>query len=113
MEVRFLCYLHSPNLLFTIGFTVNPEAQTYFDSLRDNNLGVITIVGKNRTGKSYLLNRVILNQNSGFSVGHTVNPCTKVSIFFVDLKGLMILYREYGFGHISLKWKITIIKLKN
>ena len=86
MEVRFLCYLHSPNLLFTIGFTVNPEAQTYFDSLRDNNLGVITIVGKNRTGKSYLLNRVILNQNSGFSVGHTVNPCTKVSIFFVNLE---------------------------
>jgi len=59
------------------GFTVNPDAQKYFDSLRDNNLGVITIVGKNRTGKSYLLNRVILNQNSGFSVGHTVNPCTK------------------------------------
>ncbi len=56
---------------------MNPEAQKFFDSLRDNNLGVISIVGKNRTGKSYLMNRVVLNQSSGFSVGHTVNPCTK------------------------------------
>lgn len=30
-----------------------------------------------RTGKSYLLNRTILNRQSGFSVGPTVNPCTK------------------------------------
>lgn len=61
----------------TQGFSVNPEAQKFFDSLRDNNLGVISIVGKNRTGKSYLMNRVVLNQSHGFSVGHTINPCTK------------------------------------
>ena len=30
-----------------------------------------------RTGKSYLLNRVILNRQRGFGVGPTVNPCTK------------------------------------
>ena len=32
-----------------------------------------------RTGKSYLLNRMLLNQSSGFDVGPTINPCTKVS----------------------------------
>lgn len=32
-----------------------------------------------RTGKSYLLNRVLLNlqKNEGFGVGPTINPCTK------------------------------------
>lgn len=30
-----------------------------------------------RTGKSYLLNRMLLNRQKGFSVGPTVNPCTK------------------------------------
>ena len=30
-----------------------------------------------RTGKSYLLNRMLLNRSSGFSVGPTINPCTK------------------------------------
>ena len=32
-----------------------------------------------RTGKSYLLNRVILNvqKGDGFGVGPTINPCTK------------------------------------
>jgi len=30
-----------------------------------------------RTGKSYLLNRVILNRSEGFGVGNTINPHTK------------------------------------
>ena len=30
-----------------------------------------------RTGKSYLLNRMLLNRPSGFGVGSTVNACTK------------------------------------
>ncbi len=30
-----------------------------------------------RTGKSYLLNRMLLNRQKGFGVGPTVNPCTK------------------------------------
>ena len=30
-----------------------------------------------RTGKSYLLNRIILNRKRGFGVGSTVNACTK------------------------------------
>lgn len=41
-------------------------------------VGVIAVAGKYRTGKSFLLNRVIINkQNEGFGVGPTINPCTK------------------------------------
>lgn len=39
--------------------------------------GVIAVAGMYRTGKSYLLNRMLLNRQKGFSVGPTVNPCTK------------------------------------
>ena len=43
-----------------------------------NKVGVIAVAGKYRTGKSFLLNRVILNKrNEGFGVGPTINPCTK------------------------------------
>jgi hypothetical protein len=35
-----------------------------------------------RTGKSYLLNRMLLNQSHGFDVGPTINACTKVSEIF-------------------------------
>jgi hypothetical protein len=35
------------------------------------------VAGLYRTGKSYLLNRVLLNRSNGFGVGPTVNPCTK------------------------------------
>jgi hypothetical protein len=41
-------------------------------------VGVISVAGKYRTGKSFLLNRVIINRrNRGFGVGPTINPCTK------------------------------------
>jgi len=30
-----------------------------------------------RTGKSFLLNRVLLNRQDGFGIGPTVNPWTK------------------------------------
>ena len=40
-------------------------------------IGVVSVAGLYRTGKSYLLNRVLLNRSNGFGVGPTVNPCTK------------------------------------
>jgi len=45
----------------------------------NNNIGIISLVGKYRTGKSFLLNRVLLNlkQSPGFGVGPTFKPCTK------------------------------------
>ena len=43
-------------------------------------MGIIAVAGKYRTGKSFLLNRILLDKNgktSGFGVGPTINPCTK------------------------------------
>jgi hypothetical protein len=59
-----------------------------------------------RTGKSYLLNRMLLDRSNGFGVGPTINPCTKglwiwnevvpgttpegepISVLVVDTEGL-------------------------
>jgi len=71
--------MNEPSNKMDLGFVVSPEAEKFFDNLKDDKLGVISVVGKNRTGKSSLLNRVILNTTSGFTVGHTINPCTKVN----------------------------------
>lgn len=63
------------------GFKLNPEAIDFLKSLDPNRkLGIISIVGKYRTGKSFFVNRVLLNSTGntcGFSVGPTINPCTK------------------------------------
>jgi len=47
--------------------------------LKDDHVGVISVAGKYRTGKSFFLNRILLDQkeDSGFGVGPTINPCTK------------------------------------
>lgn len=57
-------------------FDVNPDAVSFLSQLPAP-IGVVSVAGRYRTGKSYLLNRVFLNRKSGFSVGPTVNPCTK------------------------------------
>ena len=40
-------------------------------------MGIVAVAGMYWTGKSYLLNRMILNWPNGFGVGPTINPCTK------------------------------------
>ena len=57
-------------------FSVNQEALQFLSSL-EGPLGVISVAGLYRTGKSFLLNRVLLNQSDGFGVGPSINPCTK------------------------------------
>ena len=57
-------------------FIINPEAEEVIKKL-SNPLGIISVAGMYRTGKSYLLNRMLLNRSSGFSVGPSINPCTK------------------------------------
>jgi hypothetical protein len=62
------------------GFEVTPEAIAFLNTLSAKKLAVISIVGKYRTGKSYFINKVLLNmpqRAEGFAVGPTVNPCTK------------------------------------
>ena len=61
------------------GFVLAKEAEDFLKSLDDSKLGLISVVGKYRTGKSFFVNRVLLQRtNEGFTVGPTINPCTKV-----------------------------------
>eukprot|EP00946_MAST-07B_sp_MAST-7B-sp1_P005284 g5284.t1 len=56
-------------------FVVGEDA---LEALRkfDGPIAVVAIVGLYRTGKSYLVNRIV-GQQHGFTVGPTVNACTK------------------------------------
>ena len=48
-------------LFFAIGnFEINPEAEEFLTSLKDIKLGVVAVCGKYRTGKSYLLNKLFI-----------------------------------------------------
>lgn len=93
-------------------FVLNKEAIEILNRDENKAIGIVSLVGKYRTGKSFLLNRVILNNNVtskslGFSVGPTVKPCTKgiwmyskpmkivnnhyteeFNIYFIDTEGL-------------------------
>lgn len=58
-------------------FRVSEEAKEFLSQINER-VGVISVAGRYRTGKSFLLNRVIINRrNCGFGVGPTINPCTK------------------------------------
>ena len=60
-------------------FIITNQSKLLLNQKKINNIGIISLVGKYRTGKSFLLNRVLLNNKakSGFSVGPTFKPCTK------------------------------------
>jgi hypothetical protein len=77
----------------TQGFQVAEEAIEFLSEIKGS-VGVISLCGKYRTGKSYLLNKLFLenlrqkkqasmNQEkqeakaAGFQVGPTINACTK------------------------------------
>jgi len=65
--------------LTCVGFFVSEDAKMLLRSLGSERIGVVAVAGKYRTGKSFLLNRILLEQqnNNGFGVGPTINPCTK------------------------------------
>ena len=59
-------------------FIIPTESKLLLTKLAPSKIGIISLVGKYRTGKSFLLNRVILNiQSTGFGVGPTFKACTK------------------------------------
>ena len=69
-----------PFIIFQDGkYIIQEQAKNILCQKSNENIGIISLVGKYRTGKSFLLNRVILNieNNSGFEVGPTFKPCTK------------------------------------
>ena len=55
---------------------LSKEAEAVISNL-SSPIGVISAVGKIKTGKSFLLNRVLLDTEGGFAVGSSVDPCTK------------------------------------
>src|SRR3990167_7353443 len=68
-----------PLIMFENGtYSVNPEATAFLSTLQAP-LGVIAVAGPYRSGKSFLLNRVLLEQGAGtgFNVGPTIQACTK------------------------------------
>ncbi len=60
---------------------MNPEASALLQKIKGP-IGLVAVAGMYRTGKSYLLNRMLLNRSDGFGVGPTINPCTKVCTVF-------------------------------
>lgn len=64
----------------SIGYKVSEEGKTFLQGLH-NRIGIIAVAGKYRTGKSFLLNRIIMGKlKGGFGVGSTINACTKVRL---------------------------------
>lgn len=57
-------------------YQVTAEATEFLSKIHKP-FSIVTVAGLYRTGKSYLLNRIVLNKDSGFGVGSTVNACTK------------------------------------
>ena len=62
-------------------FEVSQDAKAMMQHV-EGPLAVIAVAGMYRTGKSYLLNRMLLNlqpggKRRGFGVGPSINPCTK------------------------------------
>ena len=61
-------------------FVISSEARAIISKPEYKKVGMISLVGKYRTGKSFLLNRVLINNkktSKGFDVGPTIKPCTK------------------------------------
>ena len=60
-------------------FIINEEAVNILTKPENKQIGIVSLVGKYRTGKSFLLNRVLIDKKSlkGFDVGPTIKPCTK------------------------------------
>jgi hypothetical protein len=82
------------------GFQVSDEAVEFLSSIKEK-IGVIVVAGKYRTGKSFLLNRIILGKiGEGFGVGPTINPCTK---------GLWVWNETIETEHNGEKLKVIII----
>ena len=63
-------------LIYYLVFTLSDAGEELIKSM-NTGFGVIGVAGMYRTGKSYLLNRMLLNRQNGFGVGPSINPCTK------------------------------------
>ena len=63
---------------FSRGFQINPQALEFLRSIKEEII-IVSVVGKARTGKSYLMNLLLdlIGKGSGFQVASTLQSCTK------------------------------------
>ena len=57
-------------------FELNPQGIEILKNVNNKKIAVLCISGPQRSGKSFLANR-ILKKMQGFKIGPTTNPCTK------------------------------------
>ncbi|KAM3128779.1 hypothetical protein pb186bvf_019127 [Paramecium bursaria] len=80
-------------------FEINPEAKDFISNLQGN-IGFVVVCGRYRTGKSYLLNKLLEAQGDGFKVDAATDSCTQgiwmytkplqtqnIQIYFLDTEG--------------------------
>ena len=93
-------------------FVLHTEALNMIRAIKKK-IAIVTVAGQYRTGKSFLLNRLIGRLN-GFELGSTINPCTKglwtwnkplpvtddVQAIFLDTEGLSSFNRNV---HVDMK----------
>ena len=67
-------------------FIINDDAKKLISRSENKQIGIVSLVGKYRTGKSFLLNRVLIDKKNikGFDVAPTINLAQK----------------EFGFGRV-------------
>lgn len=107
-DIQFDCTDGQPLQLVRIvngrSFEIVQETADFLTRELEGGIAVCSIVGKYRTGKSFLLNRLLnLNEHNGFNVSASVNACTKglwiwskpvyipkdnLNIIFMDTEGL-------------------------
>lgn len=89
-------------------FAVEPAAKETLAGIKGR-VAIVVVAGPYRTGKSYLLNKLV-NAQKGFNVGNTVKACTKgiwlwgqpikrddCTYVFLDSEGLGSLEQEQTF----------------
>ena len=112
-EIHFDCSEGKPMQLVRITknkkFEMVEETVNYLKEI-DGGVAICSIVGKYRSGKSFLMNKILeLNGENGFEVSSSVNACTKglwiwskqiyndkenLNIFFMDTEGLDSVDRD-------------------
>jgi hypothetical protein len=72
-------------ILHLKNFKLPKKQLIFYHKTIDDKIGIISVCGKYRTGKSYLLNKLFMETlekkrkdvDYRFAVGPTINPCTK------------------------------------
>jgi hypothetical protein len=59
-----------------VEYSINEEDIEIIASV-EGTISVVVVCGAYRTGKSYLVNRILLGRSDGFGVGSTIDACTK------------------------------------